>query len=171
MIPTNYVNFLSLPYLLLASFACFVIIDVSLIALAGPAAPTGLRATFVTHNSVSLTWTEPEFNGGRNDGIFYVIRYKVSTARKFMEYPISSTISVPGATVQNLFPMTSYTFVVVAGNEVTRAYPDVFTFSNAVLRTSREVTVTIPKLSELHLMIVLIYTYADQVTHTHTQYM
>ena len=134
--------------------------------LAGPSAPTGLTATSITDSSVSLTWTAPASNGGRNDGIVYVILYKLSTDQVFVEYPPTSTINETSVTISELLPNTSYTFAVVAENKVTNELPDVFTLANATTRTSSEVIVTTNASGKLHPHAVFIYVCIHQMEYT-----
>lgn len=92
--------------------------------------------TDVTDTSASLSWTEPTYNGGRTDGFFYIIGYS-SPGGLLNYYPTTSPVTYTNATVPGLSPMTMYTFVVVAGNKVTMAFPDVFTLPDPS-RTSDE---------------------------------
>ena len=124
----------------------YIIYGVLLISLDGPSAPTGLTSTSPTDTTVSLSWEVPASNGGRTDGVSYTIRFK-TLGTDFQDYNPSSIITSTSADISGLSPVTTYTFVVVANNKVTKEFPNEFP---PALHTSAELTVTTKSSRELH---------------------
>ena len=81
--------------------------------------------------------------------MFYTIRYKTAGC-EFVSYATSSKLTDTSATVSGLSPMTTYTFVVVAGDNVTEAFPDDFPLDDAASRTSDELTISTKPSCKLH---------------------
>ena len=123
-----------------------VCISYMLISLAGPDAPSGLTSTSLTDTTVSLSWEEPASNGGRTDGVEYTIRFK-TLGMDFQDYNPPSIITSTSADVSGLSPVTTYTFVVIADNKVTKEFPHEFP---PAPRTSAELIVTTKSSCELH---------------------
>ena len=119
-------------------------LDVFLIPLAAPGKPTGLTSSSRTNTSVTLSWTAPSSDGGRPDDLFYNVQYNIldDSMKKIITGIETNTVTVSG-----LAPTTQYIFVVVAGNDVTKAFSAMFPEGE---RTSDEVIVmTLPE-RELH---------------------
>ena len=108
-----------------------------LISLAGPSEPRYLKSTSITHTNVSLSWTEPLSDGGRPGDVFYNIYYK-TVEGNYRNVPPFSDITSTSYTVTGLLPMTNYTFVVVAGNSVTKSFSNEFSLND---RISNEVSI------------------------------
>ena len=99
-----------------------------------PTKPLNLTAK-ATDTSATLSWQPPVSNGGRED-LFYKVKYMSSEEQQLTYYsPISGT----SFTLTSLTPLTMYTFMVVAENEVSQEFPDQFPESH---RTSSGTFVT-----------------------------
>ena len=90
-----------------------------------------------TNTSAKLSWEAPISDGGRDD-VFYKVKYKAAMEQEFSYYSPTPPITDTSATVPSLAPLTIYTFIVVAENEVSWEFPDKFVEAN---RTSSAITV------------------------------
>ena len=105
--------------------------------IAAPTEPLNLTVTS-TNTSVTLSWKPPFSNGGRED-VFYQIKFKTPLEQNFTDYSPTPPITGTSATVTSLLPLTSYTFIVVAENGVSREFHYLFTESD---RTSSAINAT-----------------------------
>ena len=97
--------------------------QISLFVFTIVAAPTEpLFPVLIDCNDTTATinWTAPLNNGGRTDG-FYIVGYKTAGGNEFSYYS-SSPITATHVTITGLQPLTTYTVVVVAENEITQEY-------------------------------------------------
>ena len=106
------------------------------ISIAAPSEPQSLTV-MTTATSAKLSWEAPISDGGRDD-VFYKVKYKAALEQEFTYYSPSPPITNTLATVPSLAPVTNYTFMIVAENEVSWEFPDTFVESN---RTSSAITV------------------------------
>ena len=92
---------------------------------------------------MTLSWTAPSSDGGRDD-LFYTVQYNVLGSS---DKEIITGIETNMVTVFGLDPVTTYIFVVVAGNGVSEAFSGAFP---ELARTSDGITVMTTPARELH---------------------
>ena len=108
-----------------------------LVYIAAPTKPLNLAATTTDTNAI-LSWNPPTFNGGRED-LSYIVKYKASQEQQFPYYSLSLPITDTSVTVTSLAPLTMYTFMIVAENEISQEFADQFSEDD---RTSSPIFVT-----------------------------
>jgi hypothetical protein len=80
-----------------------------------PSAPQSLRVVDVTNTTATLSWTSPEYSGGRNSSeIHYTVTYTAPTT--VVNRPL--TIWATQIALTGLTPFMNYTFSVTAENNV-----------------------------------------------------
>ncbi|RWS16488.1 ephrin type-B receptor 1-B-like protein [Dinothrombium tinctorium] len=99
-----------------------------------PSAPQNLTLTLIDQFSVTLSWSPPKYNGGRNDTIYRVecdgcssVSYNPSQEHGLNETKI---------TVSGLSPMTTYRFLVYAENGVSGHDPSQYAEITATTESS-----------------------------------
>ena len=107
-----------------------------LILLAAPGKPENLSVTTTTNTTATLSWAPPISDGGRDD-VFYIVKYNTTMEKEFSYYSPSPHINDTTVTVTSLVPLTTYTFMVVAENGVTREFSEQFAESE---RTSSAIS-------------------------------
>lgn len=100
---------------------------------APPSAPRELKAEFVNETTVTLTWKQPEYLGGRSD-LFYDVKCSVNCEKSAHDYtdcsescddtvvysPGKEGLNVTGVTAAKLLSFTRYNFTVYSRNRVSK---------------------------------------------------
>lgn len=80
-----------------------------------PSAPRSPRVSTVGNESLTISWTPPESDGGRSD-VYYNIEYRDVCSLEFVR--INTNVTTTSYTITGLRPVAEYVIRIIAENGV-----------------------------------------------------